>query len=70
MEKMNVKITGMSCEHCVKRVEEAINGLAGIDKVKVHLKKGEAKIKYDSSLVTSKEIAETITNTGYEAVLI
>lgn len=70
MEKINVKITGMSCEHCVKRVEEAAKAIPGVDKIKVNLKKGEAKIKYDTALANSEEITDSITNAGYVAVLI
>ena len=40
--KTKIKVTGMSCEHCVKRVTKAIESIAGIKDVQVDLKSGEA----------------------------
>ena len=45
-EKTLLKIEGMSCQHCVNAVSEALGGLAGVEKVKVDLKKGEARVRH------------------------
>ncbi|MFZ4356495.1 cation transporter, partial [Enterococcus gallinarum] len=37
--KQQFSIEGMSCNHCVARVEEAVSALDGVQKVKVNLKK-------------------------------
>ena len=47
-------IEGMSCDHCVARVEKALSEVPGVKKAKVNLKKANAKVKYDEQLVTAK----------------
>ncbi|MGY3779594.1 heavy-metal-associated domain-containing protein [Isobaculum melis] len=67
MEKTMVKVTGMSCEHCVKRVTDALEGTAGVAKAKVNLKKEQAKIKFEPAEVTVEQLVAVIKETGYEA---
>ena len=39
-------VDGMNCGHCVKSVTEALEGVAGVDKVvEVSLEKGEALVE-------------------------
>jgi len=47
--KTNLGIEGMSCEHCVKAVTEALAGVAGVKKVKVNLKKACAAVEHEES---------------------
>ncbi|WP_122646573.1 copper chaperone CopZ [Enterococcus mediterraneensis] len=65
--KQTFSIKGMSCEHCVARVENGINELPGIQKVKIQLKKNNGVVKFDENLVSSQQIADKITEVGYEA---
>ena len=37
MEKTIIKVEGMSCEHCVKAVTNAVNSVTGIGSVSVDL---------------------------------
>ncbi|CCO12574.2 copper chaperone CopZ [Carnobacterium maltaromaticum LMA28] len=52
--KNTFKITGMTCAHCVAKVEKGIQELAGVDKVKVHLKKGTATVTYQEEQLVKK----------------
>lgn len=65
LNKMIVKVEGMSCENCAKHVTEALEKLAGIESVNVSLKDKEAVVDYFGS-VEEKEIEEAITEAGYE----
>ncbi|MDT2815354.1 copper chaperone CopZ [Vagococcus carniphilus] len=65
--KQTIKINGMSCEHCVGKVEKAVSELDGVDKIKVKLKNAEAKIKFDETKIPLEKILETVTELGYEA---
>ena len=41
-----LKIEGMTCQHCVKAVEEALAGVNGVERVvRVDLDSGEAEIE-------------------------
>lgn len=43
---IKLKVTGMSCQHCVQAVEEALTSVAGVDSVvEVSLERGEAVIE-------------------------
>lgn len=65
MMKQNFSIKGMSCNHCVAKVEDSINQLPGIQKVKINLKKESGTVKFDESLVDAQKIATKVTETGY-----
>ncbi len=56
--KIIVKVLGMSCEHCSRKVENALLGIDGIVKVKVNLNKQEVTIlsnqKIDKNIIIDK----------------
>ena len=57
MEKVTLKVDGMSCEHCVKAVNNALAGIAGVTDIVVSLKDGTASFSHDpmaASLETIK----------------
>ncbi|MHC5248163.1 copper chaperone CopZ [Enterococcus sp. HY326] len=63
--KKEFAIKGMTCKHCVARVEEGINSLPGIEKVKINLKKENGVVKFDESQVSPQAIADKVTEVGY-----
>ncbi|KAF1303340.1 copper chaperone CopZ [Enterococcus saccharolyticus] len=65
--KQTFAINGMSCQHCVGRVEKAVHELPGIKKVKVNLKKQNGVIKFDETETSAESIVAAINETGYEA---
>lgn len=67
MEKATLKITGMSCAHCVNKVETALQGLRGVENAKVILKKGTAKVKYDETVQIVENLTAAVKEVGYEA---
>ncbi len=66
MEKTKLKINGMSCQHCVKTVTDALTELPGVRRAKVNLRKAEAVVHFDASRVTPANLTETITEAGFE----
>lgn len=62
-------VTGMSCNNCVAHVDKAVKSLDGVKKVKVNLKKAEASVKFDESLISDAQIIQAIEEAGYEAVV-
>lgn len=59
----------MSCSHCQERVEKSINELPGIQKVKIHLKKGIGNVKFDEKQINGEEIAKKISEAGYPTTI-
>src|SRR5947209_13857530 len=50
-ETVTVGIAGMTCDHCVKKVESALQGLPGVKEVKVDRTTAVARITYDESVI-------------------
>ena len=68
MAKTKLKIGGMSCQHCVKTVADALTELPGVRRAKINLRKGEAVVHYDESHVDIANLTEAITTAGFEAL--
>ena len=62
--KKVVKIKGMTCEHCQKRVETALNKLPGL-KADVNHKKGQAILSVEGPW-NEDAIRNAIADAGYE----
>ena len=68
MEKTKLKIGGMSCQHCVKTVTDALTALEGVQRAKVNLRKGEAVVRFDELYVNPVNLRDAITQAGFEAL--
>lgn len=64
--KETFTVNGMTCKHCAARVEDGIKTLNGIQKVKVNLKKNQATVKFDESVLDLETIKNKVKETGYE----
>ncbi|MDR3248621.1 MAG: copper ion binding protein [Treponema sp.] len=65
--KTALKIEGMSCDHCVKHVKEALEGIGGVKSAKVSLKDNSANVEHDEK-VTLSQMKEAVVEAGYEVV--
>ena len=63
--KKTFKVSGMHCEHCKNRVEEAVNDIKGVAG-KVDLKKGELTVSYAED-VSDEIIKAKLERAGYKA---
>lgn len=68
MAKLVVEVEGMSCEHCEKRVREAIESVEGVEKAVISLEAGTAEVTYDDGKIVQDAIAEAVDEAGYEVV--
>ena len=64
-----IKIEGMSCEHCVKHIREALEGLAGVKSAKVSLKDKSASVEHSPDL-NPDALKAAVAEAGYEAGLL
>ncbi len=69
VEKVTVKIKGMTCAACAGRIERNLNKLKGVEKANVNLAMGKAVIEYQSADVDVKDFIKKIRDTGYDVVL-
>jgi len=66
MEKKTLKVTGMSCNHCVNAVNNALSGISGVADVAVSLQDGAVSFNYDPALAPIEAIKAAITEEGFE----
>jgi len=66
MEKKVLNVKGMSCEHCVKAVTNALNGVSGVTDIVVSLKENTASFSYDPALAPLETIRAAIREEGFE----
>jgi copper ion binding protein len=64
MAETDVRISGMSCQHCVMAVKKALGELEGVSGAEVEI--GSTKVKYDESKVSKEEIEKAIVKAGYK----
>lgn len=64
--RTTIPIQGMSCSHCVQRVQDALEGIDGVTAADVDLDAEQATVGHDAS-VSRDQLAEAITEAGYNA---
>ena len=64
-KKLIIKIHGMSCSHCAKRVEDALEKLDNVKKVKVNLQEEKGVITYKDNIDIEK-VKKVIENLDYQ----
>jgi len=63
--KKTILIEGMMCQHCVRHVNKALSGVAGVVSVEVDLDKKCAVVETDGT-VTNDALTAAIVDAGYE----
>lgn len=64
-ETIELKVDGMTCDHCVRAVTEAISGVDGVTGANVDLDAGAATVSGAS--VDIAAVVAAIVEEGYEA---
>jgi copper chaperone len=67
MATTTLKVSGMTCGHCVRSVTQALESQAGVTRVAVELEAGRARVEYDESRITPAALAAVVADEGYEA---
>jgi copper chaperone CopZ len=65
-QKVTLKVEGMSCGHCVGRVQKALDAAPGVIEAKVDLSSGTAEIRYGNG-TDAEALAGIVTEAGYPA---
>ena len=66
-EKAVISIEGMMCEHCKKRVEDALGAVKGVKSADVSLEGKCAEVEYAEGKTTPEALAAAVTAAGYTA---
>ena len=63
MDRITMKIDGMTCGHCVSQVSNALKGVEGVQVEQV--KVGAATVAYDPATTSEAKIAQAVEDQGY-----
>jgi len=65
MEKITLKVTGMSCGHCEKAVIMALEDI-GVTEVTASAQEQKVEVTFDPAKLTAEAIKKEILETGYD----
>ena len=68
MANQTLNVEGMTCDHCVQTIKEAVNNLVGISRVEVDLENKQVAVEYDKALVKLDSITDKIVEIGFEGI--
>ena len=63
--QVSLRIEGMHCDGCVRRVTSALKGVSGVEVSKVDV--GSAAVSYDPSITAPESIVAAIEKIGFTA---
>ncbi|MBD3189333.1 MAG: hypothetical protein GF308_01750 [Candidatus Heimdallarchaeota archaeon] len=64
-KKIQLEISGMSCNGCAASIGRALNQLEGIKEAEASYPKGSVTITFNEKTVSKEKIIETIEGLGY-----
>jgi copper chaperone CopZ len=65
MSTVALTIGGMSCQHCVRAVREALEAVPGVTVSRVEI--GSAEVSFDPAQSSASAIAAAVSDAGYDA---
>ena len=63
----NIALPTMQCGMCISSIENTLNEVEGIDRIRVDLKKLNVMVKHNTEKISLQEIEQLITMSGYQA---
>ena len=66
MEKVELKVEGMTCGGCVKSIQNALNGRNGVDSAVADLEAGTVAIEFDGKVIQRSALEQAIVDAGFD----
>lgn len=64
---MQLKVTGMTCNGCVRGVEKALSRVEGVASAKVELAAASAEVEFDAARTSVTALIAAVEAQGYNA---
>ena len=68
-QKCKISVSGMSCQHCVKAVQDCLSEFKSVNAVIISLEQGTAEFEYDDNLDSLELIGQAIEDEGFAVTL-
>ncbi len=69
MERIELKVEGMTCGGCVNSVQNALNRIDGISSAIADLDSGIVTVDFDSGIIQQSIISASITDAGFDVII-
>jgi copper chaperone CopZ len=67
LETQEIKIAGMGCDNCVRKLERALRGTEGVKEARIDGIGGRASVTFDRTKTNLVALHEVIAKSGYRA---
>ena len=65
VQEVVLSVPDVSCEHCVRTINGALGGVAGIEYVSTDIPTKTVKLRYDATVVGLEKVEEILDDAGY-----
>jgi copper chaperone len=69
METIRVQVVGMTCQGCVRSVKRVLEAVPGVAQADVSLEQGEAIVRFDPAAASPARLTQAVEDAGYRARL-
>lgn len=66
MDKVEIKVEGMTCGGCVKSIQNALTGRNGVDNATADLDAGTVTIEFDGKRIQRSALEQAIVDAGFD----
>ena len=66
MDKVELKVEGMTCGGCVKSIQNALNGRNGVNNAVADLEAGTVAIEFDGKVIQKSALEQAIVDAGFD----
>jgi copper chaperone len=67
MQKLRLRVTGMTCQGCVRSVKRVLERVPGVSEAAVSLERSEAVVDFDPGRASAADLAAAVEGAGYHA---
>lgn len=68
MEKIELKVEGMTCGGCSSSVEKALNAKSGVAQVSASHEEDKVSVDFDPAVIAQATIEEAIEDAGFDVI--
>ena len=68
MEKLELRVDGMTCSGCVKSIQNALTSRDGVENAAADLDTGKVEIEFDKHVIHRVALEQAIVDAGFEVV--
>jgi len=65
IQEVVLSVPDVSCEHCVKTIDEALSGLPGVEAIRTDIPTKTVHLRYDPSQLTLPKVEAALDEAGY-----